>query len=70
LRAWKAVEQSRYRRTVRVAADGKDHLGWIEVSVSAKKPALRIVRFGIARAGAAPGSVARQGADGSVLQSD
>jgi AraC family transcriptional regulator, regulatory protein of adaptative response / DNA-3-methyladenine glycosylase II len=46
-----AVEQSRYRRTVRVAADGKDHLGWIEVGVAAKKPALRIaVSASLARA--------------------
>jgi AraC family transcriptional regulator of adaptative response / DNA-3-methyladenine glycosylase II len=46
-----AVEDSRYRRTVRVAADGKDHLGWIEVGVSAKKPALRVaVSASLARA--------------------
>ena len=37
-----AVEGGRYRRTVRVTADAKDHVGWIEVGVSAKKPALRI----------------------------
>jgi AraC family transcriptional regulator of adaptative response / DNA-3-methyladenine glycosylase II len=37
-----AVEDARYRRTVRIAVDGKDHLGWIEVAMSPKKPALRI----------------------------
>jgi AraC family transcriptional regulator of adaptative response / DNA-3-methyladenine glycosylase II len=31
-----------YRRSVRIAADGKVHLGWIEVSPSTKKPALRV----------------------------
>jgi AraC family transcriptional regulator, regulatory protein of adaptative response / DNA-3-methyladenine glycosylase II len=46
-----AVEGGRYRRTVRVAADAKDHLGWIEVGVSARKPALRIaVSASLARA--------------------
>ena len=37
-----AVEDARYRRTVRIAVDGKDHLGWIEVAMSPKKPALRV----------------------------
>ncbi|MGH8687311.1 MAG: DNA-3-methyladenine glycosylase 2 [Burkholderiales bacterium] len=37
-----SLEGGRYRRTVRVAQEGKDHLGWIEVGPSAKKPALRI----------------------------
>jgi AraC family transcriptional regulator of adaptative response / DNA-3-methyladenine glycosylase II len=37
-----ALEDGRYRRTVRIAQEGKDHLGWIEVSLSPKKPALRI----------------------------
>jgi AraC family transcriptional regulator of adaptative response / DNA-3-methyladenine glycosylase II len=32
----------RYRRTVRVAQEGKDHLGWVEVGLSPKKPALRV----------------------------
>jgi AraC family transcriptional regulator of adaptative response / DNA-3-methyladenine glycosylase II len=32
----------RYRRTVRVAQEGKDHLGWIEAGLSPKKPALRV----------------------------
>jgi AraC family transcriptional regulator of adaptative response / DNA-3-methyladenine glycosylase II len=32
----------RYRRTARIRVDGKQHLGWIEVSPSPKKPALRI----------------------------
>lgn len=37
-----AVEDGRYRRTVRIAQEGKEHLGWVEVSLSAKKPALRV----------------------------
>jgi AraC family transcriptional regulator, regulatory protein of adaptative response / DNA-3-methyladenine glycosylase II len=37
-----AVEDGRYRRTARVVVDGKPHLGWIEVSPSPKKPALRV----------------------------
>jgi AraC family transcriptional regulator of adaptative response / DNA-3-methyladenine glycosylase II len=37
-----AIENGCYRRTVRVAVDGKDHLGWIEVAMSRKKPALRV----------------------------
>jgi AraC family transcriptional regulator of adaptative response / DNA-3-methyladenine glycosylase II len=46
-----AVENALYRRTVRVSADGKDHLGWIEIGVSAKKPALRVaVSASLARA--------------------
>jgi AraC family transcriptional regulator of adaptative response / DNA-3-methyladenine glycosylase II len=46
-----AVENACYRRTVRVQADGKDHLGWIEVGLSARKPALRIaVSASLARA--------------------
>ena len=32
----------RYRRSVRVAQEGKDHLGWIEAGLSPKKPALRV----------------------------
>jgi len=36
------VEDGRYRRTARVRVDGKDHAGWIEVSPSTKKPALRV----------------------------
>ena len=32
----------RYRRTVRVAQEGEDHLGWIEAGLSPKKPALRV----------------------------
>jgi len=36
------VEDGRYRRTVRVHVDGKAHRGWIEVSPSPKKPALRV----------------------------
>jgi AraC family transcriptional regulator of adaptative response / DNA-3-methyladenine glycosylase II len=37
-----AIEGSLYRRTVRVAADGREHRGWLEVGLSAKKPALRL----------------------------
>jgi AraC family transcriptional regulator of adaptative response / DNA-3-methyladenine glycosylase II len=37
-----AVEDGRYRRTVRIRVEGKEHLGWIEVSPSSKKPALRV----------------------------
>jgi AraC family transcriptional regulator of adaptative response / DNA-3-methyladenine glycosylase II len=36
------VEGGRYRRTVRIVAERKQHLGWIEVAPSAKKPALRV----------------------------
>jgi len=36
------VEDGRVRRTARVRVDGKEHLGWIEVSLSQKKPALRV----------------------------
>jgi len=31
-----------YRRTVRVTSGGKDHLGWVEIGLSPKKPALRV----------------------------
>ena len=37
-----AVEDRAYRRTVRVAVDGKQQSGWIEVTPSPKKPALRV----------------------------
>ena len=37
-----AVEEARYRRTVRVALDGREHRGWICVEVSPAKPTLRI----------------------------
>ena len=37
-----SVEQGRYRRTARIALAGHTHDGWIEVSPSPKKPALRI----------------------------
>ena len=37
-----AVEDGRYRRTARIRVDGKEHRGWIEVSPSPKKPALRV----------------------------
>ncbi len=37
-----AVEAGRYRRAVRVAADGKTALGWIEIAPSPKKPALHV----------------------------
>ncbi|KPK03850.1 MAG: adenosine deaminase [Betaproteobacteria bacterium SG8_39] len=31
-----------YRRTARVAVDGSEHLGWLEIGPSKKKPALRV----------------------------
>ncbi len=37
-----AVERNRYRRTVRVAIDGKEHHGWIEVTPSPKKSVLHV----------------------------
>src|SRR6267142_681857 len=37
-----SVEDGRYRRTARIAVDGKLHRGWIEVAMSLKKPALRV----------------------------
>jgi AraC family transcriptional regulator of adaptative response / DNA-3-methyladenine glycosylase II len=37
-----SLEDGRYRRTVRIPGDGKDHAGWIAVEPSAKKPALRV----------------------------
>ncbi len=37
-----AVEGARYRRTVRIAADGKAHAGWIAVALSPAKPTLRV----------------------------
>jgi AraC family transcriptional regulator of adaptative response / DNA-3-methyladenine glycosylase II len=37
-----SVEAGRYRRTARIGVDGKQHVGWIEVSPSPKKPALRV----------------------------
>jgi AraC family transcriptional regulator of adaptative response / DNA-3-methyladenine glycosylase II len=37
-----AVEGGRYRRSVRLAQDGKEHRGWIGVEMSPQKPALRI----------------------------
>jgi AraC family transcriptional regulator of adaptative response / DNA-3-methyladenine glycosylase II len=46
-----AVEDECYRRTARVTADGKEHVGWLEIGVSAKKPALRVaVSASLARA--------------------
>ena len=42
---------SRYRRTVRVTLQGKDHFGWVEVGLSPKKPALQVaVSSSLARA--------------------
>jgi AraC family transcriptional regulator of adaptative response / DNA-3-methyladenine glycosylase II len=32
-----------YRRTVRVTVEGKDHVGWVEIGLSPKKPALHVV---------------------------
>ena len=37
-----ALEDGHYRRTVQVEVEGKAHRGWIEVSPSLKKPALRV----------------------------
>ncbi len=37
-----AVEEGRYRRTVHLDLDGKAQRGWIEISPSRKKPALRV----------------------------
>lgn len=52
------VEAGRYRRTVRIAADGKEHRGWIEVAQSAKRPALRVaIAASLARA--VPGVLSR-----------
>lgn len=40
-----------YRRTVRVTSQGKDHVGWVEVGLSPKKPALQVtVSSSLARA--------------------
>jgi AraC family transcriptional regulator of adaptative response / DNA-3-methyladenine glycosylase II len=46
-----AVEDNAYRRTVRIAIDGKQHSGWIAVEMSPKKPTLRVaVSASLARA--------------------
>ena len=37
-----SVEDGVYRRTVRAPVDRNEHLGWIEIAISPKKPALRI----------------------------
>src|SRR5687767_4820267 len=37
-----AVEARRYRRTVRLVLDDKEHVGWIEAELSPRKPTLRI----------------------------
>jgi AraC family transcriptional regulator of adaptative response / DNA-3-methyladenine glycosylase II len=37
-----AVEGARYRRTARIAGDGKAHAGWIAVAASPAKPTLRV----------------------------
>ena len=37
-----SLEDGCYRRTVRIAGDGREHAGWIAVEPSAKKPALRV----------------------------
>jgi 3-methyladenine DNA glycosylase/8-oxoguanine DNA glycosylase len=45
-RAVQGVEEvggSSYRRTVRVSRNGRDHLGWIDVSPVEGKPALRVI---------------------------
>ena len=38
-----AVDGACYRRTARIEADGKEHRGWIEIGMSQKKPALRVI---------------------------
>jgi AraC family transcriptional regulator of adaptative response / DNA-3-methyladenine glycosylase II len=37
-----AVEGGLYRRTARIAVEGKTHLGWIEIAPSPRKPTLRV----------------------------
>ncbi len=37
-----AVEDGRYRRTVRIEIDGTEHRGWIAVGLSPRKPTLRV----------------------------
>jgi AraC family transcriptional regulator of adaptative response / DNA-3-methyladenine glycosylase II len=37
-----SVDAGRYRRTVRITAERREHRGWIEVSPSARKPALAV----------------------------
>jgi len=37
-----SLENGCYRRTVRIASDGKEHAGWISVEMSPKKPTLRV----------------------------
>ena len=37
-----SVDGGCYRRTARIGVGGKEHRGWIEVSLSQKKPALRV----------------------------
>jgi AraC family transcriptional regulator of adaptative response / DNA-3-methyladenine glycosylase II len=64
-----AVEDSRYRRTVRVPAEGKDHLGWVESAF--RRRSLRCgSRFRRRSRARCRRTVARQGADGSGVQSD
>ena len=36
------LEGACYRRTVRVMSEGKDHLGWVEIGLSPRQPALRV----------------------------
>jgi AraC family transcriptional regulator of adaptative response / DNA-3-methyladenine glycosylase II len=36
------VDAGRYRRTVRITSDGKEHTGWIAVQMSPRKPTLRV----------------------------
>jgi AraC family transcriptional regulator of adaptative response / DNA-3-methyladenine glycosylase II len=46
-----AVEGGLYRRTARIAVDGRDQLGWLQVGMSRQKPALRVsVSASLARA--------------------
>ena len=62
-----SVDGARYRRTVRVAVAGAEHRGWIEVTLSPGKPALRVARLRVARERAAARAVAREVAVGSGL---
>jgi AraC family transcriptional regulator of adaptative response / DNA-3-methyladenine glycosylase II len=37
-----SVASGRYRRTVRIVTDGKEHTGWIAVALSSRKPTLHV----------------------------
>jgi AraC family transcriptional regulator of adaptative response / DNA-3-methyladenine glycosylase II len=46
IRGVEAVEGGRYRRSVRLVLDGKEHRGWIGIEMSPQKPALRVAVSG------------------------